>query len=357
MKKVLRAVSQVVILLLVIACLVFSIPSLINMVKEISATPPPDEDLTLAAACEYYGQMVQVEGRLEVPNYTTCTSQEPFTCRLELYDPYWQDYAALIVPVYQESGDPPAGQIAMLPEEFDKGDFMIRTADGLYARDGSFVSIRGVENHNSGGGPLCEIASIESIKLLDHLVIDVGVDLSSVTLQEAVEEGLVVATITGSGLSQIRVSLKPKVEVNYEVVIEPGTLFISGTEGVQNMVVRQQQIVYLKPEMEVGFELEVSCANMSLKEPSYSDVFSISSEPVNADLLRLLQSEGFSALDLSVQQFAIWTITDDPYDTYSYTGINRGNSTDHMNDKWVEVLRDQFTQAGIDPVQYRIFNN
>lgn len=354
MKKVIQKIFSVILIIGVIACIAFSIPQIINMVKDISATPDPQEELTLEAACEFYDKVVEVEGRLELTNNLTCTSEEPYTCQLELYDPYWQKLVTLNIPVYQDDGDPPANYMAKLPESYSNNDFYIRTSDNLYARDGSLISVRGSVNHS---GNSCSISNIEAINMLDHLVVDVGVDLPSLTLQEAIIEGIVVATITGNGLFQIQLNLKPNIDVNYEVVVEPGTFFISGSEGVQNMVVRQEQIIYLKPNLEIGLELDVSCANMELKEPSYSDVFSISTEPINEDLLRLLKSENFSTLDLNVQQFAIWTITDNPYDTYSFTGIARGDSTERVTEKVIEIIRKQFELANIDTAKYAVFSN
>ncbi|MBA3072242.1 MAG: hypothetical protein FP831_01475 [Anaerolineae bacterium] len=354
MKKVLRKILSVLFLVGVVACIAFSIPNIIKMAKELSATPVPGEELTLAAACEFYGKVVEVEGRLELTNNITCSGEEPYTCRLELFDPYWKTSVFLTIPVYQGEGDPPANHMAKLPESFTNSDFYIRTADNLYARDGSFISVRGTESHS---GSTCTISGIEAINMLDHLVIDVGVDPASLTLQEAITEGVVVATISGNGLSQINLSLKPNIDVNYEIEILPGTMFISATEGVQNMVVRQGQIVYLKPEMEISLELEVSCANMTLKEPSYADAFSVSTEPINEDLLRLIQSENFTYLDLTIQQFAIWTITDNPYDTNSYTGITIGNYKEKPNELMIKIMRGQFEQAGIDTTKYSVFNN
>jgi len=355
-KKVVRKVSLIVVGLVVIACIAFSIRAIIQFSKDTSATPEPGKALLLGEACEYYGQMVEIEGRLELTNDTICSSEEPYTCRLTLFDPYWRDSVYLTIPVYQGSGDLPSNQMAKLPESYDSSDFLIRTSDNLFARDGSFISVRGIENHSSGRSS-CTISSIESIKMLDHLVVDVGVDLTSLTLQEAITEGLVVATITGNGLSQIRISLKPNIEVNYEIEIEPGTMFISGTEGVQNMVVRQEQTVYLKPNLEISLDLEVSCANMTLKEPSYSDAFSISTEPINEDLLKLLKSKEFTTFDLTIQQFAIWTITDNPSDVYSYTAINQGGQTERPTIQAINQIRALFEKAGIDTTKYLVFVN
>ncbi len=248
--------------------------------------------------------------------------------------------------------------MAALPASYDNSDFSIRGSNGRLVGDASLVSIRG-KIDTSYGGRSCTLTNIESITALDYLIY-AGVDFRRLTLQEAVEEGLVIATIYGNGLTQINVSLKPNVETNekdLEIEILPGTLFISGTEGVQSMVVRRREVVYLssESETEVSLELEVSCANMELKMPDFSDGFTVGLEPVNEDLLKLLSLDDFRFNDTILQQFAVWTITENPMFTWDYTGITQGSYTTTVTDSDVEWLKGLFLQAGIDPNNYFIF--
>jgi hypothetical protein len=57
-----------------------------------------------------------------------------------------------------------------------------------------------------------------------------------------------------------------------------------------------------------------------------------------------------------VQQFAIWTITDNPSDSYGYTGIALGDYTEYPTDEAIAVIRAQFEKAGIDTTKYLIFS-
>lgn len=353
MKKIVNKVFSIIVILAILACIGVSIPAAIRMVKDISATPAPDVPLTLDQACEYYDKVVEVEGRLELPHDLTCSTEAPFTCRVELFDPYWKNSVYLDIPVHRGSGNPPATYMAKLDNDYTRGDFYIVTSDNRKARDGSFISIKGKET----GGASCAINHIESITILDRLVIDVGSDLQSLTLQEAVTEGLVVATITGRGLFQVDISITPKFEQNFEIIIEPGTIFISSSADVQNMVVREEQIIYLKPDLEIGLELEVSCANMLLDQPDYSNTFSVSSEPAAGDLQRLLALEDFSYLDLGFQQFSIWTITDNPVASYDYVGIESGGETRYPQENEIEIMKNLFIEAGIDTTNYLIFDS
>ena len=248
--------------------------------------------------------------------------------------------------------------MAALPAEYDTSDFSIRASNGRLVGDASLVSIRG-KIDSAYGNLSCTLTDVESITALDYLVY-AGVDFKRLTLQEAVKDGLVVATIYGRGLTQINVSIKPTVETkdeNLEIEILPGTLFISGTEGVQNMVVRRREVVYLsgEPETEVSLELEVSCANMELKMPDFSDGFTVGLEPVNEDLVKLLSMDDFRFNDTILQQFAVWTITENPMFTWDYTGITHGNYTTNVTDSDVEWLKGLFVQAGIDTNNYLIF--
>jgi hypothetical protein len=354
MKKVLRIILTWVVILGVLTVCGISIYGLIESQKSAKVTPDPNVPLTLNQTCDYYSNTVEVEGRLYLSKSTTCTTEEPFTCEMYLYNPYWSDYINLDIPVYKGTGNPPMNSMADLPEGFSRADLLITAADNRIARNGSFVKVRGKA---TGSLTTCRIYKIESIQVLDRLVVEVGLNLTKVTLKQALTEGLVIATITGDGLTQVQLKIKPKVDINLELVVEPGTMLISGTEGVQNMVIRKEETIYLKPNLEVGVDLEASCANMELKQPTHADGFTVSNEPTNEDLVLLLNIDGFPFLDQALQQFAIWTITDNPAGSGYYVGIDTGEETlVPMPDQIVEMRR-LFLEAGIDIAKYLIFSN
>jgi hypothetical protein len=316
-------------------------------------TPEPGQLINIDNVCEFEGQLMDVEGQLTLPNGVSCTTTQPSTCDLYLQDPLsWNDLT-FPMPVASADTDIPVNHMAALPAEYSMTDFYIRTADGSLAGNHSFVSVRGTVAMGRGSTN-CAFSSIESVTRLERLSYP-ELDLTRVTLQQALSDGIVVASINGGGLTQINLTLKPTVELNLEIEIEPGTMFISGTEGVQNMVLRQGEIVYLKPELEVGLELEVSCANMERKQPEFSDEFTISAEPASEDVLKLLALEDFRFVDIDLQQFAIWTITDNPYDRYSYIAIESGGYSHLPQDFEIEAMRSLFAQAGIDTSKYLVF--
>ena len=69
------------------------------------------------------------------------------------------------------------------------------------------------------------------------------------------------------------------------------------------MVVRRDTFVYLKPDVEVSLELEVSCANMELKQPGGVDTFTVSSDPPNPDLAKLFALDAFQFEEPDLRQF------------------------------------------------------
>ncbi len=123
------------------------------------------------------------------------------------------------------------------------------------------------------------------------------------------------------------------------------------------MIVRQEEIYLLKPNVELSLELQVSCANMELKQPGFSDVFTLSTEPANEDLLKLLALEEFLFHTIELQQFAIWTITDNPYYSYYYTPIEVGGYSHTPLEYQVEIIKDLFIEAGIDTGKYQVFSH
>lgn len=319
-----------------------------------AATPDPNVPITMENVCGFDGQVVELEGELILPNNVSCSSEEPFTCQMQLYDPFREMALVVDIPVYSGEEALPVNRMYSLPDPFDVSDFVIHTANDRLAGDGNLVSIYGEVNASSSGRS-CSLVNIESITRIDALLY-VGVDLKRVTLQEALSEGLVLASITGDGLTRIDLTLKPQVEFNLEIEIEPGTTFLSGSEGVQNMVLRRETFVYLKPSGEVSLELEVSCANMELKQPGGMDAFTVSTDPPNEDLAKLFALDRFQFEEIDLQQFAVWTVTDNPPDG-GYVGIDSDGVTHLPWEDDIARLRTLFEVAGIDSAKYAVFQN
>ncbi|MRR32815.1 hypothetical protein EG834_21345, partial [bacterium] len=160
-----------------------------------AATPDPTVPVTMENVCGFDGQVVELEGELILPNSVSCSSEEPATCQMQLYDPFREMAMEVDIPVYAGEEALPVNRMYTLPDPFDVSDFVIRTANDRLAGDGNLVSIRGEVNASSSGRS-CSLVNVESITRIDALLY-LGVDLKRVTLQEALTDGLVLASITG----------------------------------------------------------------------------------------------------------------------------------------------------------------
>ena len=178
----------------------------------------------------------------------------------------------------------------------------------------------------------------------------------AIDLIEAVADNLVEATVSGDGLEKIEVTLKSTSNDSLEVSIPCGTIFGAQSTGVQNMVVIEEKVLYLKSRDSVVSDIiDVACAVMELSVPDVWDAFNVSMVPAPEDLIKLLNVPGFSNETFRVKQFAIWTITDNPskgeYVGLGYFGSGTGPSWEEMNK--IETL---FENAGISTEKYRALN-
>ena len=174
-----------------------------------------------------------------------------------------------------------------------------------------------------------------------------------IDLAEAEEQGLVQADITGRDLDWIDLVLESLTPDSLEVEIPIGTLFQAQSSGTQNMVVIAESMVFLETEgSSEPLTLQVSCASMQLHIPDEEDQFTISREPVPADLVKLLNLPAFQEAYSFVQQFAIWTITDNPprdgYRGLGYFGVGYPPDEEEMAD-----IRALFEEAGIPTENYQ----
>jgi len=174
-----------------------------------------------------------------------------------------------------------------------------------------------------------------------------------IDLAEAEEKALVTADITGRDLDWIDLVLESLTPDPLEVEIPIGTLFQAQSSGTQNMVVIAESMVFLETEgSSEPLTLQVSCASMWLHIPDEEDQFTISREPVPDDLLKLLNLAEFQDAGSFVQQFAVWTITDNPprdgYRGLGYFGVGYPPDEEEMAE-----IRALFEEAGIPTENYQ----
>jgi len=104
------------------------------------------------------------------------------------------------------------------------------------------------------------------------------------------------------------------------VTVAVGTMLEPSRSAAQTMVVTIETEIYLDPRESGSRDIPVACARMRKDQPGDGDRFTISGEPATGDLLRLLRASEFAVAGARVQQFAVWTITNDP-GRNGYTGL------------------------------------
>lgn len=227
--------------------------------------------------------------------------------------------------------------------------------------DGTWATVRTPD----GQSGWCNVTQIAlNVSLSDYEVAEIPATPTplpptptplTVELSEAQAQGLTQVSITGRGLERIQVALESLSAEPLQIIILPGTIFQAHTAGTQNMVVRQRQVAYLPSRgTKDSLTLLAACANMELGVPEESDGFSISTAAVPEDLIKLLSLPAFLNEDFRVQQFAIWTITDNPprggYVGLGYFGVGSGPDAEEM-----QRIRALFQQAGIPTDRYQAF--
>ncbi len=177
-----------------------------------------------------------------------------------------------------------------------------------------------------------------------------------VELIEAQNMGLVEVSAYGTGsINRIQMSLTSNSDDVLEVAILPGTIFISSAAGVQSMVVIAEKLVLLDPyEAVESVNIDAACANMELDAPEESNSLVLSMTPASGDLVLLLNLPEFHDETLRVQQFAIWTITDNP-ERGGYMGIATGFAIfgTGPRDEEIERIRVLFEKADISIDKYQ----
>jgi hypothetical protein len=278
----------------------------------------------------------------------------PNSCSVELVDPFSAQTLEVNLYVSTASGEEP-NRMADLPQAYTYADFKVKSGGGELVGQNSLVSVEGRVDKSVSKAAICALSDVQKVTALSQLAPPPGEAVQQLSLADAIHNGAVDASITGNGLDKLEVSLKPKVEGSLEISIEPGVIFEALAGGVQSMVVRRPAVVVVRPQSEVSLELEVSCASMQKKEPRGSDSFKVAGSPAAGDLQKLLALPDFAFAPLRVQQFAIWTLTDNPAPD-AYVGISAsGGFGGGPTAAELAAVKDLLTQAGIDPAGYNAF--
>lgn len=301
-------------------------------------------------------QEILVEGFLHLPDSVRCVSgDEDEFCTVQLIDLVTRRNIPLLLSVGGERESPLPNHMLELPIPYDVTDLMVSTDVKRWVGEGSMVRVTGLAQaleYASSDGYDCRLTDVSRLEKLEDFSL-VREQAHQSTLRAAIQEGWVEISITGDGLSRIDLKIEPKVNFNIGLEIEVGTIFVSDAADIQNMVVRKQSFAYITPQAEVEIELEVSCANMNKKKPGRENTFTVLADLAPQDLIALIGLDEFAFEPVRIQQFSIWTITDNP-SRNGYVGLTAGFAPQGSGptDDELARIRDLFVLAGLDIAKY-----
>lgn len=172
-------------------------------------------------------------------------------------------------------------------------------------------------------------------------------------LSAAVSADQITITLRGRSLQGLELTIASKLDTAIRVVVNPATVFEPRASGTQAMVVIEKKVVTLEAQAEVEVELEVACAEMYDETPTSEDGFRLASERPTSDLVKLLKLPAFGDETFRIQQFAVWTITDNPSRT-AYVGLTSSDgSGGEPTTAELKRISDLFAEAGIPAGHYR----
>jgi hypothetical protein len=167
------------------------------------------------------------------------------------------------------------------------------------------------------------------------------------TLEEAASRGLVsyeIAGRNGSSGAALTLKIRRLVAEPIEVYVPPGTVFQTGSSGVQSMVARsivkeiaeevaeeiakkaleESGVVELIDDAVHNFLIEAYCRDFELDNPSPQDGFTAGS--VDGHAAALLEAAHYRGLGLEATQAAIW--------------MDRGVTPEHISEKFDATPED-----------------
>jgi hypothetical protein len=176
----------------------------------------------------------------------------------------------------------------------------------------------------------------------------------AIELSDAMAAGLIDVRLNGESLESLNIEITSLASEPSTIVVEAGTFFDPRRDATQSMVALWDTEIELEPGESTDRDIAVACGEMKRDGPDDDDVFSVRPAQATGDLARLLAAPGLIDKDFRVQQFAIWTVTNNPRrNGYVPLGttfdiFGSGPSKDEM-----AQIRELFEAADIDQQDYR----
>jgi hypothetical protein len=178
----------------------------------------------------------------------------------------------------------------------------------------------------------------------------------TVELSDALSQGLVDATVHGYSLQNVNFTLKSYSDEPLRIKLDLGTMFNASSSDLMDLAALSSTTYYLQPHEGWSWYVQVTSATMAMSRvtPQNTDLLLISPITQNQDLIQLLNCEGFGNQTFRVQQFAVWTITDNPTRD-GYRGLGSAGNFTGPSDSELQAIKDLFVAAGISTQNYQAF--
>lgn len=179
-------------------------------------------------------------------------------------------------------------------------------------------------------------------------------------LRDALRRKLIQVQINGLGLETVSLEIASKSNNPLVILIPAGTVFKPVSPHLQKMVVRIEQRIDLPPATEEEpskwIPVPVAALNMKLATPGPEDELQVDTPVREPDLKKLLALSALSAESFRVQQFAIWTITENPFRSgFASIEVDAAGNIG-PTDAEIKTIIALFKQAGIATGKYRGLN-
>lgn len=176
---------------------------------------------------------------------------------------------------------------------------------------------------------------------------------TKIDLAEAAAKGLVIVTINGNGLDLVKITLESKSPNPLNLTISSGLILQAQSNTTQSLVVRDKREVSLNEQQKAQtVTVPVVSLSMHLAPPQSQDTFVIAKLTLPPDLVKLLNLPDFSKEPFRVQQFAIWTLTDNPA-RKDYAKVGSTSTASGPDSSEIQRIRMLFGKATISITGYQ----
>lgn len=144
----------------------------------------------------------------------------------------------------------------------------------------------------------------------------------SLSIHDALKDGLItieVKSLGGYSGKCLKLKVSSSSSKKYDLIIEPGTVFISDIDENQNIFVVEEQMLVME-DVKDDFRVEGFCCEASDRSPGEGDGFKCK-KIENENLVKLAQYISGKSINEDDKQSAIWAVSDGE----SVSAISSGN--------------------------------